>query len=211
MSLLFLHPMPALFHQEQQATSWFVILLQRTETISVMHQQLQQQFPINGIALASGWVQGLTKLTSCLRMDRIDLDTYISKASKRRPRVFARWRLLFADHSVGSSTDRAKDPMPLAFAPGALAPALRCRSIAVPKRAPDLPNQTQPRLRSARRDPRYLFASSCFCSAITLGKQASHLQRTYRCRAGIQRQLLRIRLSEAHPAARGSLRKHQNC
>ena len=44
---------------------------------------------------------------------------------------------------------------------------------------------------------------------ITFGKPASHFQRTYRCRAGVQRQLLRIRLSEAHPTARGSLRKHQ--
>jgi hypothetical protein len=41
------------------------------------------------------------------------------------------------------------------------------------------------------------------------GTPASHFQRTYRCRAGVQRQLLRIRLSEAHPTARGSLRNHR--
>src|SRR5206468_11280456 len=77
MSLLLLHPMPALFHQQQQSTSWFVILLQRTEAISVMHQQLQQQFSIGRVTLASGRVQGLTKLPGGLRMDRIDLDTFI--------------------------------------------------------------------------------------------------------------------------------------
>src|SRR5690348_9462678 len=90
-----------------------------------------------------------------------------------------------------------------------IARALPCRSIAVPKRAPGLPNRTQPRLHSAGRNPLYLFASYTLCSVITFGKPASHFQRTYRCRAAVQRQLLRIRLSEAHPTARGPLRKHQ--
>src|SRR5438270_9548444 len=42
-----------------------------------MHQQLQQQFPIGRVTLASRRVQGLTKLPGGLRMDRIDLDTFI--------------------------------------------------------------------------------------------------------------------------------------
>jgi len=41
MPLLLLHPTPALFDQQQQSTSWFVVLLQRTKAISMVHQQVQ--------------------------------------------------------------------------------------------------------------------------------------------------------------------------
>ena len=90
----------------------------------------------------------------------------ISKASRRRPRVSARWRSRFGDHLGGSSTDRSTHPKLLAFAPDARAPALRYQSIAVTKRAPGLPNRIPPKLRSLHRNARYFLASSPFRSTL---------------------------------------------
>ncbi len=153
-----------------------------------------------------------TKLNEIVRRladgrDR-SLRTRISEASRQQRHAFALSPRLFGGHSIGSSIDRSKGPVLLVFAPAALAPALPCRSIAEPRRALGPPIESHPGCIGLISIV-ILFGFNIVLLRDRFGTPASHFQRTYRCRAGVQRQLLRIRLSEAHPTARGSLRNHR--